>query len=82
MQAFETSAPIKKPTTNTPMQWRIGIALAIVLIALVSYFLRSTIGLKGQSVAGVIFSLVWLRCFLKTLGQSTGTPSSGDFPCK
>lgn len=49
------------------MQWRIGIALAIVLIALVSYFLRSTIGLKGQSVAGVIFFFGLVAVFSQNL---------------
>ena len=67
MQSVETTAFEKNQTLGTPMQWRIGIALAIVLIALVSYFLRSTIGLKGQSVAGVIFFFGLVAVFSQNL---------------
>ena len=67
MQSVETTAFEKNQTLGTPMQWRIGIALAIVLIALVSYFLRSTIGLRGQSVAGVIFFFGLVAVFSQNL---------------
>ncbi|NBT63608.1 MAG: Na+ dependent nucleoside transporter domain protein, partial [Planctomycetia bacterium] len=49
------------------MQWRIGIALAITLIALSAYFLRSAIGLRGQSVAGVIFFFGLVAVFSQNL---------------
>ena len=67
MQPFETSTPIKNSTSGTPMQWRLGIALVIVLIALASFFLRSLIGLKGQSVAGVIFFFGLVALFSRDL---------------
>jgi len=39
----------------TPLSWRLGIAVAIVLVGLAAYALRDTIGLRGQAVAGIIF---------------------------
>ncbi|MEN9671991.1 MAG: Nucleoside permease NupX, partial [Planctomycetota bacterium] len=67
MQSVETSAFEKNQTLGTPMQWRIGIALAITLIALSAYFLRSAIGLRGQSVAGVIFFFGLVAVFSQNL---------------
>lgn len=67
MQSVETTAFEKNQTLGTPMQWRIGIALAITLIALSAYFLRSAIGLKGQSVAGVIFFFGLVAVFSQNL---------------
>jgi CNT family concentrative nucleoside transporter len=44
----------------TPWLWRLGIGAAILVIGFGAYFLRHTIGLKGQSFAGIIcfFGLV------------------------
>ena len=67
MQSVETHAFEKNQPLGTPMQWRIGIALAITLIALSAYFLRSTIGLRGQSVAGVIFFFGLVAVFSQNL---------------
>ena len=67
MQSVETSAFEKNQTLGTPMQWRIGIALAITLIALSAYFFRSAIGLRGQSVAGVIFFFGLVAVFSQNL---------------
>jgi len=39
----------------TPLSWRVGIAVAIVLVGLAAYALRDAIGLRGQAVAGIIF---------------------------
>lgn len=39
----------------TPLSWRLGIAVAIVLVGLAAYALRESIGLRGQAVAGIIF---------------------------
>ncbi|MEI6686844.1 MAG: nucleoside transporter C-terminal domain-containing protein, partial [Planctomycetota bacterium] len=67
MQSVESHAFEKNLTLGTPIQWRIGIALAITLIALSAYFLRSTIGLRGQSVAGVIFFFGLVAVFSQNL---------------
>ena len=54
-------APAERPlAAATPISWRIGIAAAVGLIGLAAYNLRDIIGLRGQSVAGVLcfFGLV------------------------
>lgn len=40
---------------GTPLAWRAGIGVAILVIAVMAYALRGTIGLRGQSLAGVLF---------------------------
>jgi CNT family concentrative nucleoside transporter len=56
----ETAAP-PEPTTAqppyapTPLTWRIAIAAGIVGLALAAYGLRDRIGLRGQSLVGVVF---------------------------
>jgi CNT family concentrative nucleoside transporter len=39
----------------TPLRWRFGILGGILAVATVAYLLRDTIGLRGQSMAGIVF---------------------------
>jgi CNT family concentrative nucleoside transporter len=47
--------------------WRLGIAGGIVLLALLTYFLRDIIGLRGQSAAGVFFFFGLVAIFSSNL---------------
>src|SRR5438552_8465440 len=47
--------PVYPPLPPTPLSWRLGIALAIGVLAGSAYLGQSAIGLRGQAVAGVIF---------------------------
>jgi CNT family concentrative nucleoside transporter len=55
------SAPAEtSPTTNpsigkTQLAWRLAIGAALALIAGVAYLAQDVIGLRGQSVAGILF---------------------------
>src|SRR5947209_7052289 len=48
---------LEKPlaSAGTPGTWRLGIGAVILLVGLTAYGLRDFIGLRGQSVAGVLF---------------------------
>jgi CNT family concentrative nucleoside transporter len=50
-------APLPAPARceRTPIGWRVGIAVIIVLLGLSAYGLRDHIGLRGQSAVGVLF---------------------------
>ncbi|NDH07423.1 hypothetical protein EBX93_16145, partial [bacterium] len=67
MQSFETTSKITSENTATPLKWRIYIAVTIVFIAISSYFLRASIGLKGQSVAGMFFFFGLVAVFSQNL---------------
>ena len=41
--------PAPAPCERTPIGWRVGIAISIVLLGLAAYGLRDRIGLRGQS---------------------------------
>jgi concentrative nucleoside transporter, CNT family len=43
------------PIVSTPFSWRLGIGAAILSAGLSAFLLRDLIGLRGQSVAGVVF---------------------------
>src|SRR6516162_2795033 len=43
------------PREPTPIAWRVGIAVSVVLLGLAAYGLRDRIGLRGQSAVGVVF---------------------------
>jgi len=57
----------EKQFEPTPLNWRLGIALFIVVVAMGAYLFRSGIGLRGQSVAGVIFFFGLVAVFSKNL---------------
>ncbi len=47
--------PPRPPSTApTPLTWRLGISIGLVVISLTAYALQSAIGVRGQAVAGVI----------------------------
>ncbi len=48
-------SPSSPAAPRTPLSWRLGIAAGILALAGLAYLLRSTIGLRGQSLAGVLF---------------------------
>ncbi len=43
------------PADPMPFSWRIGIGVAISVLLILAYVLRDQIGVRGQSVAGVVF---------------------------
>ncbi|HLP77637.1 MAG TPA: nucleoside transporter C-terminal domain-containing protein [Candidatus Paceibacterota bacterium] len=43
-----------RPTTSTPLTWRLAIATAILVLGFSAYALRETIGPRGQAVFGVL----------------------------
>jgi CNT family concentrative nucleoside transporter len=47
--------PPAAPCEPTPIAWRIGVAVSVGLLGLAAYGLRDSIGLRGQSAAGVVF---------------------------
>jgi CNT family concentrative nucleoside transporter len=51
---MKTAAPATA-LPPTPLLWRMGIALALALLAGAAYLLRPAIGLRGQALAGVCF---------------------------
>ena len=51
----------------SPLSWRIAIAGGMAALALVAYGLRELIGLRGQSVAGVIFFFGLIALFSRNL---------------
>ena len=67
MQSFETTSETTIANNGTPLKWRIYIAVTIVFIAISSYFLRASIGLKGQSVAGMFFFFGLVAVFSQNL---------------
>jgi concentrative nucleoside transporter, CNT family len=51
----------------TPIWWRVSIAVAIGMIAMAAYGLRDVIGVRGQSVIGVIFFFGLVAMFSSNL---------------
>ena len=47
--------PPTKTYKPTPLIWRVAILIAIVVLGLLAYQFRETIGLRGQALAGVVF---------------------------
>jgi CNT family concentrative nucleoside transporter len=52
---LEPAAKTLAALPPTPLSWRLAIALGISLLAGAAYLLQSTIGLRGQAIAGVFF---------------------------
>jgi concentrative nucleoside transporter, CNT family len=67
------SAPaVTSPTTNdsfgkTPLAWRLAIAAALIAIAGIAYLTKDAVGLRGQSVAGVLFFFGVVAMFSRNL---------------
>ena len=57
IRAAEAPPPTAAFPQATPMPfiWRVGIGAAIAALALMAYWLRDLIGLRGQSAVGVLF---------------------------
>jgi concentrative nucleoside transporter, CNT family len=51
----------------TPFLWRVGIAVSIVTLGLAAYGLRDRIGVRGQSVVGVVFFFGLVAMFSRNL---------------
>jgi len=61
------AARFEEPLPPTPVTWRVGIAVAITLIALAAWGLQSWIGPRGQAFAGVFFFFGLVAIFSKSL---------------
>src|SRR4051812_35338361 len=51
----------------TPITWRLGILAGILAVAAVAYLARDVIGLRGQSVAGIVFFFGIVAAFSSNL---------------
>jgi concentrative nucleoside transporter, CNT family len=51
----------------TPISWRLGILAVISAIAMITFFMRDTVGLKGQAFAGLIFFFGIVAAFSSNL---------------
>ena len=51
----------------TPLWWRIAILAAISAIGVTAYFLRDTIGVRGQALAGLVFFFGIVAAFSSNL---------------
>jgi concentrative nucleoside transporter, CNT family len=66
------NAPTTKPTADlavsaTPLTWRAGIALGIVVVGLLAYAAHPQIGPRGQALAGVFCFFGLVACFSTNL---------------
>jgi concentrative nucleoside transporter, CNT family len=62
-----SAAPPPAPIPPTPLSWRLGIAVAIVVLGLMAYWLQSWIGPRGVSGFGVICFLGLVAVFSTNL---------------
>ncbi len=60
-------APTAPQTAPTPIWWRTGVGAGIAILALAAYGLRDLIGLRGQSVVGVLFFFGLVATFSSNL---------------
>jgi CNT family concentrative nucleoside transporter len=51
----------------TPISWRLGILAGITALGLAAYFLRDTVGLRGQALAGLVFFFGIVAAFSSNL---------------
>src|SRR5262249_38587269 len=71
-QTPSDSPPVHAPTAAakappTPLSWRLGIPLAIGAIGLTAWYLRDTIGVRGQALAGIPVFFGIVAIFSKNL---------------
>jgi concentrative nucleoside transporter, CNT family len=67
-----SAAAASSPSTNhsndkTPLAWRLAIGAALAAIAGVAYLAKDAIGLRGQSVAGILFFFGIVAMFSRNL---------------
>jgi CNT family concentrative nucleoside transporter len=65
--AASENGPTNEVYGKTPFAWRLGIAAALAALYGVAYLARDTIGLRGQSVAGMLFLFGIVAMFSKDL---------------
>jgi CNT family concentrative nucleoside transporter len=63
----ETSPATNHSIGKTPLAWRLAIGAALALIAGVAYLAQDVIGLRGQSVAGILFFFGIVAMFSRNL---------------
>lgn len=63
----ELVPPPVKVFPPTPLSWRLGILGGIAAVALIAYAARGAIGLRGQSVAGMVFFFGIVAAFSSNL---------------
>lgn len=71
-QSPSEPAPIHASTAAasappTPLEWRLGIAIAITAIGLIAWYTRGTIGVRGQALAGIPVFFGIVAIFSKNL---------------
>jgi len=59
--------PVLPRPAPVSVKWRLGIASAVIVLALTAYGMRSVIGLRGQSFIGVIFFFGLIALFSTNL---------------
>jgi CNT family concentrative nucleoside transporter len=65
--AVAAPAPPLISAPATPFSWRIGIGALILAIAVIAYAARNVIGLRGQSLAGMLFFFGLVAMFSASL---------------